>query len=240
MADGHAAGVEPAVLDQPTRWSRIAVASGDDPAARAALAWLFRAYWEPLRIRALHAGWRDAEDVVQDFWVALLERKALATADPARGRFRTWLLTCLDHHLIDRAAARMAAKRGGDKQIASLPAEDLFADPAPTDPSRAFDRAWAATLLQRAHNRLEDANSGPALTRFRVLADFLTHNGDAAAYAAAGAALGLGEGAVKVAVHRLRAAFRTAVRAEIAETLVDPTPAAIDAELADLCAALAP
>lgn len=218
----------------------VSLAGGDDPAAREALSWLFRAYWEPLRAHAARRGWREAEDAVQDFWVLLLERGAIAAADPRRGRFRTWLLACLDHHLADRASARDALKRGGGRIIASLPPEELFENYSePGDPARSFDRAWAETLLGRARDRLlRECGEGAARTRCERLMAFLAQNGDAAAYAAAGAELGMSEGAVKVAVHRLRERFRTAMRAEVAETLADPTPAAIDAELGDLLAAL--
>lgn len=218
-----------------TRWSQVVLAGGDDAAGRSALEWLFRMYGEPLRRHVRRAGWRDDEEVLQDFWVALLERRAMGTADAARGRFRSWLLTCLDHFLADRAAAAAAGKRGGGRATAGLPAEDLFADPDATDPAQSFDRAWASRLLTRARERLGGEIDD---LRFRTLSPFLLANGDAIAYRTAGAALGLGEGAVKVAVHRLRLAFRQAVRAEIADTLTDPSTSAIDAELADLCAAL--
>ena len=218
-----------------TRWSQVVLAGGDDAAGRSALEWLFRMYGEPLRAHVRRAGWRDDEEILQDFWVALLERRAMLTVDAARGRFRSWLLTCLDHFLADRAATVAAGKRGGGRTTAGLPTEDLFADPDAVDPAQGFDRAWAAQLLARAKERLgQEADD----QRFRALAPFLLANGDATAYRTAGASLGLGEGAVKVAVHRLRLAFRLAVRAEIADTLADPSPSAIDAELAELCAAL--
>lgn len=216
-----------------TRWSRVALAAGTSPEARAALDWLCRAYWDALHAHARRRGWRDADDAVQDFWLRLLERGSLAGADPARGRFRTWLLACLDHHLADRHDARVAAKRGGG--VAPVPLDDGLAAPD----AAVFDRAWARTLLGRARDRLAmEAATPEARVRHERLVRFLDDNGDAAAYAAAAAELGLSEGAVKVAVHRLRARFRDALRAEVAETLAEPTPSAIDAELRDLLGAL--
>ncbi|MFM2092350.1 MAG: hypothetical protein RLZZ127_2839 [Planctomycetota bacterium] len=222
----------------PTRWSLVAAAGGDDPAARAALDALCRAYWEPLRDHARRRGWRDPDDAVQDFWVLLMERGALLRADPARGRFRTWLLACLDHHLADRADSARAQRRGGGRIESGLD-EGLLPAAASGDPGGGFDRAWALTLLARARSRLADGIPAAERDRFRRLEPFLATNGDGAAYRAAGADLGLTEGAVKVAVHRLRGRFAEAVRAEIAETLADPRPDAVAAELDCLLAALA-
>jgi RNA polymerase sigma-70 factor (ECF subfamily) len=221
-----------------TRWSQVSAAAGDDPAARLALDALCRAYWEPLLAHARRRGWRDADDAVQDFWVMLMERGALGRADPARGRFRTWLLACLDHHLEDRAAAAGALRRGGGRGMVDVDGDDQPAVAPASDPAAGFDRAWALTLLARARQRLAGEQRDGERERFRRLEPFLAANGDATAYAAAGRDLGLTEGAVKVAVHRLRAAFRDAVRAEIADTLADPTPTETDAELAVLLEAL--
>jgi DNA-directed RNA polymerase specialized sigma24 family protein len=223
-----------------TRWSQVALAGGASPAARMALDWLCRTYWEPLRIHAARRGWRDAEDAVQDFWVSMLERGSLATADEGRGRFRTWLLCCLDHHLADRHAARQTAKRGAGKVNGALPDDDLIPSPAHGDSaSHAFDRAWAMTLLSRARERFVAEHTTPAgRERLSRLDRFLDVNGDVVAYASAAADLRISEGAVKVAVHRLRMKFRDCLRAEVAETLAEPSPAAIDAELDDLLTAL--
>lgn len=224
-----------------TRWSLVARAGGDDPDGRAALAWLCRAYWEPLRAHAARRGWRDAEDAVQDFWVKLIERGGLASADRGRGRFRSWLLACLDHHLADRADAAGALKRGGGKAVGVLPADDApGAVGRDEDPARAFDRAWAEALLARARARMAEGLTGAAARRQQRLERFLTANGDGDAYAVAARELQMSEGAVKVAVHRLRERFRESLRAEVAETLAEPTPQAIDAELDELLRALRP
>lgn len=217
-----------------TRWSQVVIADGDDQTARAALAWLCERYWEPLRAHVRRRGVDAdaADDLTQDFFLAILGGGVIARADPARGRFRTFLLACLDHHLAHAHGRAGAQKRGGGV------VNDRDADPpAPAaDPSAGFDRAWAETLLATVHDRLRrEAGAGERVAR---LLPFLTGNGDAAAYAAAGQDLGLGEGAVKVAVHRLRGRFRELLRAEVAETLAEPTPGAIDAEIADLLAAL--
>jgi RNA polymerase sigma-70 factor (ECF subfamily) len=229
-------GASPSIPLVATRWSQVLLAGGDSPEARAALAWLCRAYWDALHAHARRRGWRDAEDAVQDFWLRLLEHGGLVSADPARGRFRTWLLACLDHHLADRHDAALAAKRGGDRAIGPLLDADGTAAPQAAD---GFDRAWARTLLDRARQRLAREQTGEAAKRrHERLERFLSANGDGAAYAEAAADLGLNEGAVKVAVHRLRGRFGECLRLEVAETLADPSPSAIDAELGDLLAAL--
>jgi RNA polymerase sigma-70 factor (ECF subfamily) len=222
-----------------TRWSQVALAAGDSSRSRASLDWLCRAYWEPLRSHAARRGWKDAEDAVQDFWVNLIEKGALASADATRGRFRTWLLACLDHHLADRHDHRVAAKRGGGREHAELGAAEADGGAAPADPTLAFDRAWAEAMLERASERLRREAGGGEATRRQVrLERFLAANGDAAAYAAAAEDLGMSEGAIRVAVHRLRTRFRDCLRAEAAETLAEPTPQAIDQELGDLLKAL--
>jgi RNA polymerase sigma-70 factor (ECF subfamily) len=221
-----------------TRWSQVALAAGDSTRSRASLDWLCRAYWEPLRSHAARRGWKDAEDAIQDFWVNLIEKGALARADATRGRFRTWLLACLDHHLADRHDRRVAAKRGGGREHADLEVAES-AGAAAAEPASAFDRAWAEAMLQRATDRLRrESGDGEARRRCERLERFLAGNGDAAAYAAAAAELGMSEGAIRVAVHRLRARFRDSLRAEAAETLAEPTPQAIDEELGDLLRAL--
>jgi RNA polymerase sigma-70 factor (ECF subfamily) len=212
-----------------TRWSQVVAAAGYD---RAALSWLCERYWEPLRSHHRRRGVGDhaADDLTQDFFAAMMDGGLIQRANPSRGRFRTFLLACLEHHFAHSREREMALKRGGGATI-----EEFTDPPAPEcDPTHGFDRAWAETLLERVRDRLR--SEGDARTPH--LERFLTANGDSAAYGAVGAELGLSEGAVRVAVHRLRIRFRELLRAEVAETLADPTPAAIDAEIGDLLAAL--
>jgi RNA polymerase sigma-70 factor (ECF subfamily) len=212
-----------------TRWSQVIAAGGQD---RAALAWLCERYWEPLRnhLRRRGVGGHAAEDLTQDFFAAMLDGGLIQRANPARGRFRTFLLACLEHHLAHSRERERALKRGGGAAM-----EALADPPAPEqDPARGFDRAWAETLLQRVRDRLRSEGD----VRTCRLEPYLTANGDSAAYSTVGVELGMSEGAVRVTVHRLRNRFRELLRAEVAETLAEPTPAAIDAEIADLLAAL--
>jgi DNA-directed RNA polymerase specialized sigma24 family protein len=221
-----------------TRWSVVVAAGTTDAAGREALAWLFRQYWPVLVKHVSRRGCRDADDVVQDFFAKIIQRGSLSRVDSNRGRFRSWLLTCLDHHLANHYAALGAVMRGGDIAHSSL----AHVEPVvPAEQDRQFDREWALAVIAEAHDRLAGESASPDLQRrLEVLSPFLERPGDQAAYALAGTTLGMAESAVKVAVHRLRARFREQVEAIIAETLEDPDPSAIAAELDDLLAALRP
>ena len=134
-----------------TRWSLILDARGAPEDARPALEEICRAYRGPVLSyvrRAGHAG-ADAEDLTQEFFARLLERRWDERADPARGRFRSFLLTALKRFLIDQHAARTAQKRGG-----ALSHDDdgleTIAGPEALSPEAAFERAWAATVIERA------------------------------------------------------------------------------------------
>jgi DNA-directed RNA polymerase specialized sigma24 family protein len=220
-----------------THWSHVVAAGGSGASARAALEWLCRAYWEPLRRHAQRRGWRDSEDCVQDFWLQLITRGALTQVDQSRGRFRSWLMASLEHYLHDAYDRSHAQKRGGGLAHEALSSAQELSFSSNLD--LAFDRAWAQTLLLRARSRLSNEHQDPgSRERFKALEPFLAVNGSAQDYAAVGERLAIGEGAVKVAVHRLRSRFRLSLRMEVAETLAAPNDAAIDAELGEPLAAL--
>lgn len=233
MSSSSTAITPPAHVSQVTRWSVVLAAGVNDAIGREALAWLFRQYWPVLVAHATRRGWRDADDQIQEFFAHLLQRGALAQVDRSRGRFRAWLFTCLDHHLANYAEAQAAQCRGGG--IRHEPVEDAVVEA----PAVAFDREWALAVLAEAQGRLDrEATTPEQRRRLDVLRPFLAAPGDLAAYVAAGVTLGIPEGAVKVAVHRLRGRFRTQVETVIAETLATADPAAIASELDDLLAAL--
>lgn len=229
---------------QRTRWSLVlAAGKSADPAARAALSELCAAYWMPLYhyVRRRGHDRAAAEDLVQGFFLRLLERDDIATLDAERGRFRAFLLTALKHYLADEHDKRTAEKRGGGRAPLSLDFERADSqwrlEPA-TDatPEKAYERAFAAELLARALAKVEHdyAERGEARA-FGVLVPTLTAPGSLP-YRALAAELGVTEGAVQVAVHRLRERWRAALRAEVAAIVDDPSE--VDAELAALFAAL--
>jgi RNA polymerase sigma-70 factor (ECF subfamily) len=172
----------------------------------------------------------------------LIERGGLAAADRDRGRFRSYLRAACDHHVAHARERDRAKKRGGGRRIFSIdlldaegrygrePAHELTA-------SRLFGRRWALELLNRVLVRLEDeAIQGGRAELFARLRPVFEGDHRAAPYRDVGAALGLTEGAVKVAAHRMRARYRELLRDEVARTVSDP--ADVDAELADLITAL--
>ena len=214
-----------------TRWSQVlAAGSADQAAASAALVWLCERQWEPLRRAARRWGVPadQAEDVVQDFCCRLVERRAdLGGLNPTGGRFRAWLVTVFRNFLSDQRARRQAHVRGGGihhQEVNETPLVTELADPD-------FDRDWAEVILANARSRL--AADRPDDLRLQV---FLERNAEPGEYITIARDLGLSEGAVKVAVHRLRQRFHETVRKEIGETLAEPSPQAIDDELAALIA----
>lgn len=227
-----------------TRWSLVVAAAGEGDAARASLEELARGYWYPLYAFVRRQGERadDAADLTQAFFLRLLERRDLAVADPERGRFRSFLLASLRHFLANERDARRALKRGGGRAPLSIDwgeADRRFgAEPADErDPELLFERGWALATLERALERLraEYAARGKS-EQFERLAPELSPGGRSEGVAEIAVALDTSEGAVRVALHRLRERFRDALRAEVADTLARPDE--LDLELAELLRAL--
>jgi RNA polymerase sigma factor (sigma-70 family) len=199
----------------------------DTPLARAALATLCQHYWFPLYAHVRRRGHsaHDAQDITQAFFARLLEHGTLAGADPRRGRFRSFLLASLNHFLADEWDRSRTQKRGGGREFVPLDfasAEERFASSAADGlaPDQAFDRQWALALLNTVLTRLEDEwrREGKAKA-FAVLKQTLTGARESQPYATLAAELGLTEGGVKTAVHRLRRRYRELLQAEIADTV---------------------
>jgi RNA polymerase sigma factor (sigma-70 family) len=221
-----------------THWSIVLEAGREhSPEAAQALERLCGAYWYPLYayVRRQGHGPDDAQDLVQEFFARLLERHYLRLADRNRGRFRTFLLTSLQHFLINEWRRTSRERRGGNQRLLSLDeemAESRFAgEPAIAQPpDDLYDRGWAAILLERALSALRaEFEQSSKLDLFERLKVFVWGEKNALSYAAMAAQLGLSEGAVKVAVHRLRQRYGELLRAEIAQTVA--TPAEVEEEL---------
>jgi RNA polymerase sigma factor (sigma-70 family) len=227
-----------------TQWSRV-LAAGDSlhPESSQALSDLCERYWYPVYVFARRrvADADAAEDLVQGFFSHLLERKTLRSADPLRGRFRSFLLGAFKFYLADERERAGARKRGGGAVVASLDLDDAesryrLEARADDNPDRLFERRWAMEVLAHAHRRLgEEAAASANPERARRLAGFLTDAGGAR-YREVAEELEMTEAAVKVAVHRLRRRFGTLLREEVARTVEDP--AKVDEELRFLFAAL--
>jgi RNA polymerase sigma-70 factor (ECF subfamily) len=229
-----------------THWSRV-VAAGDPgaPFAREALAELCRDYWFPLYAYIRRRGHDPdrASDLTQDLFVRLLDKGVLAAADPARGRFRAFLRVACADFLANRRDRENALKRGGGRVIVPMGCDDAEGryarEPAhEMTPERIFDRTWALILLGRVLERLrEEYRMAGQHRTFEVLSPVLTDGPRVVAYATLADRLGTTEGAVRVAVHRLRRRYGERLRAEILATVHDP--AEVDDEIHDLFAALA-
>ena len=226
---------------QPTRWSLVqAAGQGSTPAGRAALEELAQNYWYPLYayLRRKGESAEDAADLVQGLFALLIERGDLESAQAERGRFRTWLLSSLRHYLLNERERAAALKRGGGTHTLSLDAEQARERYAlePRDelsPERLYDRRWALEVIARATSVVEHhyARRGKG-ELFEAIRPHLAGDGEAAPYAELALSLGGSEGALKVAVHRARKRFASALRAEIGETCADA--AEVEVELAAL------
>jgi len=220
-----------------TRWTIVLAAGhGASPQAGRALEELCRTYWYPLYAYVRRRGYEshEAEDLTQEFFARLLAQNYLADVDRERGKFRSFLLASLMHFLANEWDRAHAQKRGGGQVLVSLDAETRY-QREPVDEASAdklLDRAWAVALLDQVLARLE-AESEPK--QFAALKPFLTAGRDAIPYAEVAGKLGTTEGAVKVAVHRLRKRYRALLREEIAHTVASPSE--IDEEIRHLFAA---
>ena len=228
-----------------TRWSLILAASqGSTPEAHEALSSLCALYWYPLYAFTRHQGHspEDAQDLVQGFFILLLERNDLAAVDRQRGRFRSWLLASLKHYLANEWKREHAQKRGGGQTPISIDgatAEGMYSLELSHDltPERLYDRRWALALLEHVLGSLaaECARLGKQ-PLFETLRGTLAGDTGQRAYPELARELGMSPGAVKVAVHRLRGRYRELLRTEIAQTVEHPEE--IDDEIRMLLAAL--
>jgi len=202
-----------------------------------ALASLCDLYWYPVYAFIRRRGYRPEEcaDLTQAFFTRVLEKKYFDDADPTRGHFRAFLCTSVRHFLSNERDREQALKRGGSRPPISLDVENAEGryQLEPRDdltPEKLFDRRWALTVLERVLARVrDDQRSGGKADLFDHLRGFLTGDNAGVPYSEVAETLGMTEGAVKVAVHRLRRHFRDTLVNEIAETVSDP--AEIDGEL---------
>ena len=180
----------------------------------------------------------EAEDLTQEFFARLLAKNYLVDVDREKGKFRSFLLASLKHFLANEWDRAQAKKRGGGHTIISLDAETRYRQEPKDELSadKLLDRQWAIALLDQVLARLgaEYAEAGKSEV-FEQLKDSLTGTRDSIPYAAIAAKLDTTEGAVKVAVHRLRQRYRKLLREEIAHTVA--SPAEIDDEIRHLFAA---
>ncbi|MGI8672994.1 MAG: RNA polymerase sigma factor [Luteitalea sp.] len=218
-----------------TRWTMVSAAGGlSDGAASRALAELCQIYWPPLYSYLRRRGHdrEEAEDLTQGFFASLLERQGLQSADPARGRFRGFLLTALKRYVINEHERATAARRGGPaRRPLALDFDDAERSYARglgsgDTPEREFDRKWAALCIDRALARLRaEYHEAGKHSVADALFPYLTDSGELPSYRTIAEQLLMSEGAVKVAVHRLRQRFGSILRLQIADTVLSPEDA---------------
>ena len=214
-----------------TQWSQVLAArDGSDTEAREALETLCQTYWQPLYAYIRHQGHgpEESRDLTQGFFAEFLEKDLLAEVDPDKGRFRSYLLATLRHFLSHERDRERALKRGGGTTTLSLDVEagEARYSMQPTEamtPVDVFEHRWAMTVLDRAMDRLgtesKETSNGQ---QFQILRQYLTSANPQVLYGEAAKDLGMSEGAIRTAVHRLRKRYGQALRAEIAETVANP------------------
>jgi RNA polymerase sigma factor (sigma-70 family) len=237
MANGQTMHTLPGSSQFPTtRWTLV-VAAGDPnrKEARSALVSLCENYWYPLYAYLRRRGYSadQAQDLTQEFFVRVLEGRYLDRAEPERGRFRSFILTSLKFFVADEEDRQRARKRGGGIVVPlefSSGEERYLREPAHDEtPERIFELRWARAILDRVVEKLrnEFVRLGH-VEHFERLKVFLLGQSNAP-YAELALEMNTSEGALKVAIHRLRKRYREIFRQEIADTVADP--AEVESEL---------
>lgn len=237
---------QPAHAFRTTHWSMIlTLREGSDEERRAALETLARQYWYPLYffIRRKGRSHEDAQDLAQGFFETMLARDSFEVADAARGRFRTFLLTCLDHYLKNEWRNARAQRRGGGCTVISLDDDDVRNryENEPESPDlpadKAFDRKWAETVIASVLARMErDFSEAGKGEQFEAFKPFLVDEKGAVSYEAVAERLGMGVSATRTAIHRFRQRYARCFREVISDTVESPDD--VEAEMRDLFAAL--
>jgi RNA polymerase sigma-70 factor (ECF subfamily) len=227
-----------------TRWSVVLAATQrPSPESAAALEAICRAYWYPLYafVRRTGQSPHDAQDLTQEFFARLIEKRWLDTADREKGRLRTFLIVALKNFMSKEWRRVSSQKRGGGRthvEFDTAFAESLYAvDPsANLAPDEVYDRQWALTLLDLTIKRLQAGFAGKA-GDFEVLKRCLMAAHGGIDYEEVASQMGINSGAARVAVHRLRKRFREVYRDELSQTLAEGGD--VEGELRHLAAALA-
>jgi RNA polymerase sigma factor (sigma-70 family) len=228
-----------------TRWSVVLAARQDpSPQSAAALEAICQAYWYPLYayIRRCGHSPHDAQDLTQEFFTRLLEKRWLDSADREKGKLRTFLIVAVNRFMTNEWRRASAQKRGAHHT--HVPMDTAFAesryaaDTSSTLPAEGlFEQQWALTLIDLTMRRLRDEfERAGKLDDFATMKSCLMAEHGSIGYSSVAAQLGLSEGAARVAVHRLRKRFREIYREEIAQTLSEG--ADLNEELQHLARAL--
>jgi RNA polymerase sigma factor (sigma-70 family) len=209
----------------------VVLAAGEEesPQRTEALERLCRIYWFPLYVYVRRRGYgpEDAQDLTQEFFLRFLGKRGFLLADPARGKFRTFLLRSMQNFLTNEWKRTQTVRRGGAAAflpLDSADAEHRYAiEPAmPITPERAYEKRWAMTLLEQVLADLKQEYVKASHSHvFEELSGLLWGKDAGISYAEIGARLGMNEGAVRGAMHRLRERYRQRLRLEVAHTVED-------------------
>ena len=224
-----------------TRWTVVFQAAAEDSGAgRPALTEIIQKYWRPLYFYARQRGLSavDAEDATQSFLAGFVDGKLLERADPAKGRFRTYLLTAWKRYLVDQHRYATREKRGGVAPTLSIHAECSEVDwlssrKENSDPDKVFQTGWAKNIVDETLRRLRsEYDSSQRAPVFDALIPYLSVPVTNEVYQQIASKLSVTTGASKVALHRLRQRFSQCIRDVIEETVDDPND--VESELSEL------
>jgi DNA-directed RNA polymerase specialized sigma24 family protein len=206
-----------------TLWSQLKLAEQGDSSAREHFC---RRYWYPLYAFLRRKGYSpdSASDLVQAFLAGFLDKNRLSGADAGKGKFRTLLLTSLEHFANDVRDRELAVKRGGRMAFVPLDvfgAEEMFAEePKDThDPAQAFEWNWATALFEQAFASLRQKVMKKGDGDFFDFVAPAIRGTEKPDYDAITRRWGLTAGTARVTINRLRNSYREQIRAEIAETV---------------------
>jgi len=209
-----------------TCWTDVLSAARKDTRGEAAFSRLYQDYWRPIYRYVVRRGYAhpQAEEITQEFFVALLTKNRLARLSREGGRFRSFLLTAMKNFLANVWNEQQAAKRGGGAALLSIHDRDLGetveAARAHASAEAIYDRDWAMLVLERATRTLEaEYASARRQALFAALRDKMQGDRTGRPYAKLACELQMSEGALKVAVHRMRGRFGEILREEIARTV---------------------
>src|SRR5205085_8457356 len=215
-----------------THWSVLLKAADEEESEekRFALERLCRSYWYPLYsfVRRRGYGHHVAQDLTQGFFERFLEKNYIADVSADKGRFRTFLLSSLQHFLTNEWDRSQAQKRGGGYKLVSLDEHEAderfqFEPRDEVTPELAFERQWIQALLETVLSRLRrECNDGGHEGRFEHFKIFLVEDKGAVSFSEMAAQLGMTEPAVKGIVHRMRQHYRKLFRKEVTNTVTNP------------------
>ncbi len=214
-----------------THWSVVlAAGQGGASGSREALENLCRTYWQPVYayLRRHGIGVHEAEDLTQGFFARFLEKNSLKNVTPAKGKFRSYLLGAVKHFVSNERDRARAKKRGGGRtfiplDVSSAESRCSFQPSDELTPEKIYDKCWALALLDHVLCRLQDEFVEARKEKtFASLKVFLTGETGTLSYNEVAKELNMADGAVKVAVHRMRRRYREILKEEVAGTVAGP------------------